>query len=83
MAIRYTSYTETYEPVHTYTFITVPCLVCSKPGSITVPASGLHEYNKGALIQDAFPSLCDGEREQLTTGLHSSCFDSINWGEEE
>lgn len=61
------TYTEKYEPEHTYTF-TGPCLKTGKPYSVTVPADGLHKYHQGMHIQDAFPNLSSDDREFLISG---------------
>ena len=48
------TYTESYSPVHTYTF-TGPCVLTGKTHSVTVNAAGLYKYHQGGLIQDCFP----------------------------
>ena len=62
------TYTEQYEPNHTYTF-TGPCLGTGKPYSVTVPADGLNECHRGASVQDAFPNLSADDREFLISGF--------------
>lgn len=70
------TYTESYEPVHTYTF-TGPCVVTGKPYSVTVPGPGLFAYRHGAYIQAAFPDLPAGDREFLISGISPEAFDSM------
>ncbi len=67
-ADNYCTYTEQYQPTHTYTF-TGPCVVTGKPYSVTVPADGLYRYRQGAYIQDAFPNLSKEDREFLISGM--------------
>ena len=62
------TYTETYEPEHTYTF-TGKCLTSGKEHSVTVNASDLFKYRNGAYIQDAFADLSAGDREFLMSGM--------------
>ena len=45
--------------------------------------SDVQNWHKGALVQEAFPYLNAGEREQLKTGIHDKCFDAIFAGAEE
>ena len=54
---------------HRYTF-TGKCVVTGKEVSVTVPAKELGAYrHEGKHIQDAMPSLTDGEREFLMSGI--------------
>jgi len=62
------TYTEQYQPQHTYTF-TGRCVVTGKPHSVTLPAEGLFRYRQGAYIQDALPELSTGDREFLISGF--------------
>jgi hypothetical protein len=45
------------------------CVVTGKPYSLTVVTSQFVAWQRGALIQDAFPNLTDDEREILKTGI--------------
>jgi len=76
------TYTEQYEPEHTYTF-TGPCLKTGKPYSVTVPAKGLYNYNQGAHIQDAFPNLSNDDREFLISGYSPEGWKLIFGSEED
>lgn len=53
------------------------CMSCHETGTVTVDKTQLEAYNAGAFIQDAFPDLSPGEREQLLTGTHSECWDKM------
>lgn len=75
------SYTESFEPEHTYTF-TGPCIVTGKPYSVTVKAAELYAYRRGAFIQDAFKSLSADDREFLMSGSSPEGWKQM-WGEEE
>jgi hypothetical protein len=44
---------------------------------------GVVKRAQGEYIQDAFPTLSAGEREQLMTGIHSECWDKEFAGTEE
>lgn len=62
------TYTEAYQPEHTYTF-TGKCVMTGKPYSVTVKAEELWAYRNGAYIQDAFKSLSPEDREFLKSGF--------------
>lgn len=53
------------------------CIVCGKTGEVTVSLAGLRAWEAGAFIQDAFPTLTPGEREQILNGTHDACFESM------
>ena len=44
---------------------------------------GVVKRAQGEYIQDAFPTLSAGVREQLLTGIHSECWDKEFAGTEE
>ena len=60
------TYTEAYEPEHTYTF-TGPCVKTGKPYTVTIPANELWELNQGGLIQ-CLKSLNADDREFVKSG---------------
>ena len=60
------TYTEVYEPTHTYTF-SGPCLVTGEDYSVTVKAEELHEMRQTNSIM-ALRSLDAGDREFLISG---------------
>jgi hypothetical protein len=46
---------------------------CGKDFTVIVPSQGLWNYRRGALVQNAFPSLNTVQRESLVTGYCESC----------
>lgn len=75
---QYANMDELHDP-HRYMFLTVACPMCGgNQKEITVNGEDLFKYNQGAFVQDAFPYLSDGDREQLfMTGICSACFDAM------
>jgi hypothetical protein len=69
---------------HFYTVKTKQCIHCGDTGILDVEAQGLFYYNQGELIQNCFPSMSKGLREQLITGIHPQCFEDMvaEWEEE-
>lgn len=58
------------------------CIICLEDGVVRdLPIKQVVAWKKGQLIQDAFPELDAGTREQLITGIHSDCFDEMTGGE--
>lgn len=51
------------------------CPLCETEWTVTAPLSAWLKYEKGALIQDAFPMLAPAERELLMTGICNCLFD--------
>ena len=60
------TYTEAYEPEHTYTF-TGPCLVTGEDYSVTVKGSELFDFRRTNSIM-MLKSLDAGDREFLISG---------------
>lgn len=56
---------------------TARCLVCGKTGRIEVSADDYFTWRGGAFIQDAFPELSAPVREQILTGTHPECWDTM------
>ena len=56
---------------------TPTCFICSKWDRILVDSAGYERWKKEQLIQDAFPEMDRGKREQLLTGTHPACWDTI------
>lgn len=61
------------------------CPVCHKTSRIEVDEDAYDAYTTprewgGKLIQDAFPNLSPGEREQIKTGIHPECWDKLFGG---
>jgi hypothetical protein len=59
------------------------CLVCGDASVMTVDAAAFAAWNRGTLIQVAFPDLSDAQREQLKTGYHADCWDQMFEGIED
>lgn len=61
------------------TIKTKACPVCGRPARwIRVPPDALQRYETGQLdIQAAFPMLSADQREQLLTGLHDDCWNTL------
>lgn len=55
---------------------TPKCFYCKGTGTMTVSSEGYLKRLSGAAIQDAYPELTKGEREQILTGTHSDCWDA-------
>ena len=57
------------------------CCVCRQQGTIVMSeadwATGSVLRIGGALIQDAFPTLNADEREQIISGTHPACWQSL------
>lgn len=57
------------------------CFKCGKQGQLEIPTqiwfAGIKKSEEGALIQDAFPTLTNEQREQLLTGIHPECWKAI------
>ena len=64
-----------------YTIETV-CPFCGKSHTVEVRAADWHDYEDGALAQDAFPYLSASERELIISGICPTCWNSI-FAEEE
>ena len=56
--------------------VSTTCPICGEHEHVIVPLDGYLAWNKGALIQDALPTLSADEREQLMTGICPSCWDT-------
>jgi hypothetical protein len=61
--------------------VSTTCPICNEYDEVVVPLDGYLAWNKGALIQDAMPTVSVDVREQLMTGICPSCWE-INFGEE-
>ena len=60
-----------------------PCICCGEDDEILISVDGYVAWRRGSLIQDAMPELAPKYREQLMTGTHSECWDSMFGNEEE
>lgn len=57
------------------------CTFCGTLSHTSVPGPGLWAWEHGEFVQNAFPDLDPGQREQIMTGTHSGCWDDM-MGEE-
>lgn len=57
---------------------TKKCYHCKKIGFIIMDQQdylkGARDYRNGAFVQDAFPNLNIGQREQIISGTHPECW---------
>ena len=53
------------------------CSICNKGGFVEVSSEGYTARKKGALIQEAFPELDKSLREQILSGTHPKCWESM------
>ncbi len=51
-----------------------PCPACSKVGRFGVEEADFYAWQKGELIQNAFPYLNGDQREMLMTGYDAQCW---------
>lgn len=61
--------------------VSTTCPLCGAHDNVVVPLDGWLAWNKGALIQDAMPDVRADVREQLMTGICTSCWND-SFGEE-
>jgi len=63
------------------TINTPRCWHCGKTGELKIPSeiffAGKRKLEKGALIQEAFPTLHYSQREQIMTGIHPECWEKM------
>lgn len=64
-------------------YITKHCVLCRKPGSISVDEEELFAYLRGEPAQVAFKTVSIPLREQIITGTHPECWEQIFSKEEE
>lgn len=61
--------------------ITCTCPFCGKVYSINVSAKeyedGIERYQRGELLQNAFPTFTPSQREAIHTGICDECWDSM------
>ena len=56
------------------------CFMCNKEGFVEVSSEGYMARKEGALIQNAFPDLDKSLREQIVSGTHPKCWESMTAG---
>lgn len=54
-----------------------PCPGCGIRHRVPVEESDFYRWQKGMLIQEAFPYLTDSQREMLMTGYDKKCWDEL------
>jgi hypothetical protein len=64
-------------PSDTIDFTTRPCPRCSGTTVLKLPKEGAIRYNKGELIQNAYPEMPVADRERLVTGICGPCWDAL------
>lgn len=53
------------------------CMVCGEGGQAVVDRVAYQAWRDGAYIQEAFPTQTASYREQLLTGIHPKCWESL------
>jgi hypothetical protein len=56
---------------------TPTCPMCSAGGFVEVFSEGYMAHKRGAVIQEAFPELDKSLREQIISGTHPKCWESV------
>lgn len=59
------------------TITTPKCFHCGLEGEVTVNPAGLAAYHRGEYAQVAFPELDKTLREQIISGTHPACWESM------
>jgi len=54
--------------------------MCSAGGFVEVFSEEYMKYKRGAAIQEAFPELDKSLREQIISGTHPKCWESMTAG---
>lgn len=62
--------------------VEIICPCCRRTQSIAVNFTDFMEWQKGALVQEAFPYLNANEREAFITGICPNCWEKL-FSEEE
>jgi hypothetical protein len=57
--------------------VTSPCIVCGERSNIEVDFDSYISWQKGTLIQNAFPNESTGFRELIKTGTHDACWETL------
>lgn len=57
--------------------ILTACVICGEIHEITVEFEDFLDWKAGALAQNVFPYLLDGEREMLISGICPTCWDKM------
>ena len=59
---------------------TPKCLMCNTSGFVEVFSEEYMAHKRGAAIQEAFPELDKSLREQIISGTHPKCWESMTAG---
>lgn len=60
-----------------FSYETPNCTVCNERSLVEIDYDGWYAWQKGALIQNAFPGMSADKRELLKTGIHPDCWNKI------
>jgi len=56
------------------------CVMCNKEGFVEVSSEGYMARKRGAFVQEAFFDLDESLREQIISGTHPKCWESMTAG---
>jgi|GEM_PF-1693239 len=59
------------------TLATRKCFHCGQTGQVEVLAADLARYERGELVQRAFPEMPKELREQIVSGTHPKCWEAM------
>ena len=59
------------------------CVMCDKGGFVEVSSEGYMARKRGAFVQEAFFDLDESLREQIISGTHPKCWESMTAGLED
>ena len=59
------------------------CVMCDKGGFVEVSSEGYMARKRGAFVQEAFFDLDKSLREQIISGTHPKCWESMTAGLED
>lgn len=53
------------------------CPFCRKRTSIEIDEAAYRDYQNGAKVQEAFPTLTNSQRETIMTGICDGCWENM------
>ena len=56
------------------------CVMCDKGGFVEVSSEGYMARKRGAFVQEAFFDLDESLRDQIISGTHPKCWESMTAG---
>lgn len=59
----------------TTVLLNIICPMCLSSNELEVSKQGFKDYDNGALIQNAFPTLTPDQREFLLSGICNTCWE--------